>query len=68
MIVSFKGQDILVKVLHFYVQPPNPCTWVSDMDFYGVEELEYELPMNVEDSKELYNCVLNALMKELNND
>lgn len=67
MIVSFQGQDIPVKILHFYIQPPNPYCWESDMDFYGYTELEYELPMNVEDSKELYNCVLNALMKELNN-
>lgn len=35
--------DCIVQVLHYLKVKGDPYTWDSDLDYYGYEEIEYEL-------------------------
>ena len=41
--VCFDQYELQVEIIHCKVVPPNPNTWDSDWDYYGYQEMEFEV-------------------------
>lgn len=41
--VCFDQYELQVEITRCLVVPPNPGTWDSDLDYYGYQELEFEV-------------------------
>lgn len=42
-LICFERYELQVEVTRCLVVPPNSNTWDSDWDFYGYQELEFEV-------------------------
>lgn len=41
--VCLDQYELQVEITHCKVVPPNPNTWDSDWDYYGYQEMEFEV-------------------------
>ena len=66
------------RILTYYVVPPDPTTWASDLDFYGYTELTYEILDRkgyrahwldkIVEQKDLENEIRNQILTQLEVD